>query len=188
MSREEFDILTYGNPTLREKCEPVEDFDDPELKQQIDRMAAMMYENDGIGLAASQVGIMKRFFICDVDWVEADGNGKRIGKRNLRVYINPQVVEESPEDVSFHEGCLSLPGIEGEVYRPHTITMRYQGLDGKIHTEAMTELLARVAQHETDHLDGVLFVDRMSFVKRAALAGKLNQLKRNNKIPAKAGV
>lgn len=179
MSDQSLDILIYGDPRLRERCAPVEEITD-ELQRQIDEMADLMYKHKGIGLAAPQVGIMTRFFICDVDWVNHENGGKK-STPNLRVMINPEIVDESAEDLAFTEGCLSIPGVEGEVYRPEAVTILYEDLDGRQHTEKIDELLARVVQHERDHLDGILFVDRMGFVKRRMLAGQLNRLKKEGR-------
>lgn len=173
-NKEEIKIFLYGDSVLRKECKPVKD-GDPQLRETLNRMARKMYDRSGIGLAAPQVGISQRFVICDVDWFN-DENGKK-PKRRLHVLINPEIVEESTEDGPFVEGCLSIPGVEGEVFRPLEVTVKYQDLHFRWRTRKYTGLLARVVQHELDHLDGKLFVDRMSFVKRKMLAGALNRIK-----------
>ena len=173
-------IRIYDDPVLREKARAVETFD-AELRDLALAMGEKMYDAPGIGLAGPQIGVLKRIFVSDVDWVEKDEEGNRTRnpeKKNLRVFINPEILWESEEDDSMTEGCLSIPGIEGEVYRPTRIKLRFSQLDGKTREEEMEGLLARCAQHEIDHLDGVLFIDRLPFAQRAKLAGALNRLKK----------
>ncbi|MCX7015843.1 MAG: peptide deformylase [Candidatus Sumerlaeota bacterium] len=173
-------IRTYGDPVLRQKSAPVRTVD-AELRRLARAMGEAMYEHRGVGLAAPQVGIHKRLIVVDVEWVKKEGDGEKseTGKRNLRVYVNPEVTWESAEDDSMSEGCLSVPGVEGEVYRPRKIRLKHLSLAGLSHEEEMDGMLARCIQHEIDHLDGVLFVDRMPFLKRARIAGALNRLKKD---------
>ena len=167
-------IRTYGDPCLRVASHAVEAFD-ADLEQLIGDMRDTLYaEAHHIGLAAPQVGVNARLFMMDVDWVN-DEDGK--AQRNLQVFVNPEVVWESETDTSMSEGCLSLPDIEGDVYRPEEVKIRYSDPAGKQHERRLTGLEARCAQHELDHLNGVLFVDRMPFVRRRMLAGKLSRLK-----------
>ena len=177
-------IRIYGDPVLKEKAAPIE-LIDPEVAELAAAMADTMYESSGIGLAAPQVGVSRRLVVVDVDWAsrEREESGRRApanAPRNLRVYVNPLIVWESDEDCSMTEGCLSIPGVEGEVYRPAEVRVRYQDLQGIEHEEAMEDLLARCIQHEIDHLDGILFPDRMPFLKRTRIAGQLNRLKRQD--------
>lgn len=180
-------IKIYGESCLREKCQPVKNFD-AQLEELTSQMAETMYEAPGIGLAAPQIGVTQRIFVTDTIWTEIQETEAENGEeeqssidenpRKYRVYINPEIVWESDEDESMSEGCLSLPGIEGEVYRSCYITLRYQNLKGETQEEKLEEMEARCCQHELDHLDGVLFIDRMPFAKRSLLAVKLSALKR----------
>jgi peptide deformylase len=171
-------VRIYGDPCLKEKSDTVEEFGE-ELKRLVADMGETMYASKGIGLAAPQVGVNKRVFVMDTDWVEEEG-GKKTGKRRLRAFINPEFTWQSEEDEAVSEGCLSLPDLEGDVYRPISVRMRWTDLKGAKHEETLDGLMARCVQHETDHLDGVLFVDRMPFVKRSLLAGKLHQIKKRS--------
>ncbi|MFP4380692.1 MAG: peptide deformylase [Candidatus Sumerlaeia bacterium] len=179
-------IYTYGAPCLDRESEPIEKIDE-EVHKLIDDMAETMYESEGIGLAAPQVGVNKRLFVMDTDWAERE-NGERVGKKNPQAYINPEITWESEVDDAMSEGCLSLPGIEGEVFRPIEVKMRWLDREGREHEEKLDEMMARCVQHERDHLDGILFIKRMPFVKRSLLAGKLRQLKKRQgaEEPAKA--
>ena len=167
-------IRIYGDPCLRVASQPVEAFDGS-LERLIRDMRNTLYaEPHHIGLAAPQVGANTRLFMMDVDWVN-DEEGE--AKRNLQIFINPEITWESDRDVAMSEGCLSLPDIEGDVYRPEQVKIRYTDPAGEQHERQLAGLEARCAQHELDHLDGVLFVDRMPFVRRSMLAGKLSRLK-----------
>jgi peptide deformylase len=172
-------VLTYGNDVLRKLSQSVERLttDDREL---ISSLSETMYALRGVGLAATQVGVLKRILVLDVDQVlQQSANGKpKKNARNLQVFINPEMLWESDEDEPFTEGCLSIPGIEAEVYRPVRIRVRYR--DGTFEEKELETdgLLARVLQHEIDHLNGKLFVDRVSGMKRILMAGRLNRLKK----------
>jgi peptide deformylase len=168
-------VLTYGDELLQQKCEPVESMT-PELQQLIADMGETMYSASGIGLAAPQVGVLQRVLVLDVDQVGEDGVDE--GRRRLRAYINPDIVWASAEDEPFVEGCLSVPGVDAEVYRPVRVRVRYRDEQWNEREEDADGLLARVVQHECDHLDGVLFVDRLGFLKRQSVAGRLRQLRK----------
>ena len=172
------DILIYGNEVLRQKAGPLEKLTDADRKL-IERMAETMYKNRGIGLAANQVGILKQIVVIDIDQLDVKHGGK--GKPNLQVFLNPEIISESAEDTSFREGCLSLPGIEADVYRPLQVEVTYYDLDFQPQKRMLNGFLARVIQHEIDHLNGVLFIDHLSFIRRAALAGQLNRLKKESR-------
>jgi len=168
-------IRIYGDPFLKVSSAPVADFNQ-HLALLVQDMADTMYENRGIGLAALQVGVSQRVFVVDTDWVDEEG-GSPSGARHLKVFVNPEILWESQDDSAMSEGCLSLPEIEGEVYRPTSVRLRWQDQSGTAHERLMEGLEARCAQHELDHLNGILFVDRMPFTKRRLLAGRLRQLK-----------
>lgn len=141
-------IAKYPDPILRQTAKPVADFND-ELKQLADDMAKVMYEDDGIGLAGPQVSKSMRILVVGL------GHGK------YKTYVNPEITFLSKDKHSNEEGCLSLPRIFGKVTRPKKIHIKYQDLDGKVVKEKVKGMDAIVLQHEVDHLDGILFIDRV---------------------------
>ncbi len=160
------EILLYGHPSLRRKCRPVEVFDD-DLRALASRMEVAMYAERGIGLAAPQVGRDLRLLLAE---------DAREGAPRARVFVNPEIVWSSSERDKYAEGCLSLPDVFEDVVRPVRVRMRYQDLEGREQEIEDDGLLARVLQHELDHLEGVLFVDHLSALKRKLLARKLRAL------------
>lgn len=169
------EILIYGNPILRQKAAWIEKLTDNE-RRLVQEMAELMYRRHGIGLAANQVGVLKQIAVIDIDHLEIEPGGKP--RRFLRTLINPQIIWQSEEDSPYREGCLSLPGIETEIYRPQKIKVAYYDLDYQPQELEAEGMLARVIQHEVDHLQGILFIDHLSFSRRAMLAGQLNRLKK----------
>ena len=147
------DIIKYGEPVLEKKAEPVGVFDDA-LSNLVRDMFAAMKRDRGIGLAAPQVARSIRVFVTDVD---EDGP---------RAFVNPEIVRTSPEEVDYEEGCLSFPGLYFVVKRPSAVQVRALDEKGKPFTLDADGLLARVILHENDHLDGKLFIDRVSKLKR----------------------
>ncbi len=143
------DIYTLGEEVLREKTQKVTEFDSA-LAILIDAMFDTMVEADGIGLAAPQIGVSKRFFVVDT----------RRPNEKL-AFINPEIIETSHEVGLYEEGCLSIPGVYYDIERPLSITVQAQDIHGKSFTLKATDVLARVIQHEYDHLNGTLFIDRM---------------------------
>ena len=140
--------MQLGSTVLREKSAVVTEFND-ELRDLAEQMFDAMLNGNGIGLAAPQVGVLKRFFVvCLADGVK-------------RVFVNPNILETSVETAVKEEGCLSIRGIFHDVERPAKVRMQAQGLDGKAFTLDAADALARVIQHEIDHLDGVLYIDRI---------------------------
>ncbi len=166
MKPEDLRLRYYGDPVLRKKAEPVDTFDDL-LKAQADVMFEVMYENDGLGLAGNQVGLLRRLVVLDVP-LEDD-------QRARLVLVNPEILSSKGKDTA-EEGCLSIPEIREDVTRPDVIRVRAKTLDGEEVTFEAGDLLARAIQHEVDHLNGVLFVDRLSSVRRKLLEGKLKQV------------
>ena len=148
------DIVKIGDEVLREKCTPVTVFDDA-LHILIEAMYETLENADGIGLAAPQVGVDKRFFIVSFP----DGTKKE--------FINPEITGYSVETNPYEEGCLSVPGVYHDVVRPSKVIVTAKDADGVEFTLKASGLMARVIQHEYDHLDGVLFVDRLSEDERA---------------------
>jgi len=160
-------IYTFGHDKLREETEPVDSNSD-ELQELIDDMIDTMYAASGIGLAAPQVGRTERLFVIDVTPMANDlnGSGDEIPEQPM-VFINPEIVAESDAVCDFEEGCLSIPDVVETVTRPESITIRYRDRDFEEQEIDIGNMLARVIQHEFDHLFGVLFVDHLgSFRKR----------------------
>jgi len=155
-------VVTYPNSILRKTAEPVESFDD-DLKILLDQMADAMYVKDGVGLAAPQVGISKRIIVVDI------GEG-------LLCLVNPEILAREGEEKVLEEGCLSLPGVRVDVSRPEKITVAgFDEKGGRIEKNVLG-LNARVFQHEIDHLNGVLIIDRLNTLQRVLLKSKLKRL------------
>jgi len=162
-------IITAPDPRLQAVSTDVEKVDE-DIRKLIDDMADSMYEADGIGLAAVQIGVAKRVIVIDLDQKE--------GKKNPRAFINPKITWASDEMAVFEEGCLSVPEIWDDVERPARIKAEYLDLDGKkIEIEA-DGMLATCLQHEMDHLEGVLFIDHFSRLKRSIALRKLAKAKK----------
>ncbi len=125
-------------------------------------MAETMYGANGIGLAGTQVGVMERIFVLDVDQERSDDLERELDSRRLQVFINPEITWESEEDESFEEGCLSIPAVQRDIYRPVKITLHARDENFEPFEVDADKLLARVIQHELDHLNGILFVDHLS--------------------------
>lgn len=149
-------IKIIGDEVLRQKAETVTEFDD-ELKKLADEMIQVMYESDGIGLAAPQVGISKRLLVIDISEINSEFGPM--------TFVNPEIVENTGE-ITMEEGCLSIPGVRESVTRPAEIVLKYQDVEGNEKTERFNDWMSRVLQHEIDHLEGVLFTDYLSPVKR----------------------
>jgi len=143
------EVLAHPNAALRQRASDVDPAQEPDLRGLTVRMARSMYEAPGIGLAAPQIGVLKRVIVYDLD--EGDG---------LVVLCNPRIVDSSDETILDEEGCLSLPGISVPIERAARVVCTAQGLDGADVTIEAEELHARLLQHEIDHLDGVLIIDR----------------------------
>ena len=164
-------IVEVPDPRLREISKPVEGVDDA-LRTLVADMFETMYEAPGIGLAAIQVGVPKRVLVIDLQEPEEEG-GEPV--RDPRVFINPEILTHSEEEVPYTEGCLSVPDQYAEVDRPDRIRARWMELDGKVREEEIEGLLAVCLQHEMDHLNGVLFIDHLSRLKRTMILNKLNK-------------
>ena len=162
-------IVKYPDPVLSKKGAAVTDFG-PELAQFVEEMWASMYAAHGIGLAAPQVGVSKRITVIDVNFKEKPD--ERL------VLINPQIIEREGKQFE-EEGCLSLPEIRDKVQRSARVKVRAQDVNGKFFEAEGEELLARAIQHEIDHLDGILFIDRLSILKRDLAKRKIRKLQKN---------
>ena len=167
-------IIGLGHPTLRKIAEPIT-ADYPDLQQLIDNMFETMYAADGVGLAAPQVDLPIRLVV--IGYRNYDEKKKEyVGDPIERTLINPEIVEAKGEMQYYNEGCLSVPGIHEDVLRPETVVVKYYDRNYQPQTEEMTGLLARIAQHEIDHLNGKVFVDHLSPLKRTLLKRKINDI------------
>lgn len=165
------DILIHPDPRLKKLCEPVTDITD-ELRSAAADMLETMYAAPGVGLAGPQVGLIKRIFVMDCV-KDPEATPRPI------VLMNPEITWSSDAINTYEEGCLSIPEQYAEVERPAEVKMRWLGLDGKMHEEHFTGLWATCAQHELDHLNGKLFIDYLSPLKRQLITRKMEKLKRD---------
>ncbi|MDR2159156.1 MAG: peptide deformylase [Treponema sp.] len=159
------EILTLGNELLRQKAAPVAAIDDTILAA-AEGMIEALHGGNGVGLAGPQVGLMRRIFVVHV------------GEDVPRVFINPSIIETSQETVKYEEGCLSVPGCWADVVRPRAVKIQAWNERGRPFTLETGGILARVILHEYDHLEGVLFIDRLSEPKRNRLLAKMEKMKR----------
>ena len=172
-------ILEVPDPRLKTLSTRVERFDDA-LKTLVADMFETMYAAPGIGLAAIQVGVPQRVLVIDLQEPGADHEDGSPGEpiKDPRVFINPEILDPSQDLATYTEGCLSVPEIYAEVDRPKTIRARWQDLDGAVHEEDMDGLWATCLQHEMDHLEGILFIDHLSRLKREMALKKLDKLRK----------
>jgi peptide deformylase len=170
-------ILEAPDPRLRTISKPVDGIDD-ELRALVEDMFETMYDAPGIGLAAIQIGVPKRVLVIDLQEQE-DAEGKPI--RQPRVFINPELFDPSEDQSVYNEGCLSVPDQYAEVERPAVIHARWLDEQGVQHEEKLEGLLATCLQHEMDHLEGILFIDHLSRLKRDMVLKKLEKARRANR-------
>ncbi len=162
-----YEIQTYGKKVLRTKTEEITQIDD-NLRDFVANMFETMYAAEGIGLAAPQVSNSIRLFVIDLSPLdEAEGR---------RVFVNPQIIKFGDENDEFEEGCLSIPTVREIVTRPTSIRITYQDMNGQHYDEVIDGFLARVIQHEYDHLEKTLFVDHISSLKRSLLKNTLKKI------------
>ncbi len=164
-------LVIAPDERLNTKSSPIEKVDDALRKLAADMLDTMYYER-GIGLAAVQVGVLKRMLVADVTWRENEGPGEQ------HVLINPEILEDTKDEHIYKEGCLSFPDQFAEVTRPSGVRVRYLDLDGKQQEKTFDGLLATCIQHEIDHLNGIVFVDHISSLKRDMIIRKLKKLKK----------
>lgn len=167
-------ILEAPDPRLRVISKPVETVDDS-VRTLVADMFETMYDAPGIGLAAVQVGVPQRILVIDLQEDE-DEEGKPI--RDPRVFINPEILDPADDRNIYNEGCLSVPDQYAEIERPAACRARWIDLDGKPHDERIEGMLATCLQHEMDHLEGILFIDHLSRLKRGMILKKLDKLRR----------
>jgi peptide deformylase len=158
------DIITLPDPLLRRSSAPVERMDD-ELRTLIDDMLETMYDAPGVGLAAVQLAVPRRVIVMDVQYRLKDEEGGEVAKAPIAM-VNPEILTRGDEMRVHEEGCLSIPEFYAEVERPAKVTVRYIGRDGKQQEMECEDVLATVVQHEVDHLNGKLFIDYLSRLKR----------------------
>jgi peptide deformylase len=167
-------IYLYDHPVLRQKAEPITEIT-PQLRQLAQDMLETMYAAHGIGLAANQVGIPQQLIVIDL--------GEEEGMKKPLVLLNPVIEAASEEMCSMEEGCLSIPEVRETVLRPAAVQVRYLDLRGREHRTEAAGLLARVLQHEIDHLNGIYFIDRLSPLRRLRLRRKLERVAQGEVIP-----
>lgn len=172
-------IIAYGAPVLKKKAAPIES-DYPKLSELIEDMWETMYASNGVGLAAPQIGLSVRLFVIDAAPFAADEELDAEEVKTLesfkKVFINPKIITEEGDRWAFNEGCLSIPEVREDVQRHEQLTIEYKSEDFKTHTETFTGLAARVVQHEYDHIEGVLFTDHLSPLKRRLIKNKLTAI------------
>jgi len=179
-------IVAYGDPVLKKKAQPIEK-NHPNLKQLIDDMWETMYAAYGVGLAAPQIGESIRLFIVDGSPFGKDNSLDIVERRDIRdfkkVFINPEITSYSGPQESFNEGCLSIPDVREDVVRQATIEIAYYDENFKHITEEISGIAARIVQHEYDHVEGILFTDKLGPLKKRLLKTKLNQISRGKITP-----
>ena len=187
-------VVAYGDPVLRKVCEDI-DKDYPKLDAFIANMWDTMYNANVLGFAAPQAGRAIRLFTIDANPFAEEGEEDfEYLKDFKRVFINAEIIERKGEEWAFNEGCLTIPDVHEDVFRPETIVMEYYDENWKFHTEEFSGLAARVIQHEYDHIEGILFTDKLSSLKKRLLKGKLNGIAKgkvdvdyNMRFPLKKG-
>lgn len=169
-------IVAYGDPVLKKKAKNITP-EYPKFSELIENMYETMYEAHGVGLAAPQIGLPIRVFLVDTTPFAEDESYTPEEQEQLanfkKTFVNAEILEEEGEEWAFSEGCLSIPGINEDVFRKPTVTIKYQDENFKEYTETYDGLIARVIQHEYDHIEGVLFTDKLSSLKKRLIKGKL---------------
>ena len=172
-------IVAYGDPVLRKVADAI-DAAYPDLEKLITNMKETMYNASGVGLAAPQIGKAIRLFLIDASPFAEDDNlseeERTVLKSFNRVFINPKILEEEGEEWIFNEGCLSIPDVREDVSRQPKITIEYQDENFTLHKETLEGLAARVFQHEYDHIEGILFTDKLSTLKKRIIKKKLENI------------
>ncbi|MBU3822402.1 peptide deformylase [Flavobacteriaceae bacterium XHP0103] len=175
-------IVAYGDPVLKKKAKDIsKDF--PKLDELLSNMFETMYNAYGVGLAAPQIGLPIRLFIVDTAPF-ADDEMTEEEQMELKsfkqVFINAKIIQEEGKEWSFNEGCLSIPDVREDVYRQPKITVEYYDEHFEKHTKVFDGLIARVIQHEYDHIEGVLFTDKLSSLKKRLIKGKLVKISKGD--------
>ncbi|MGJ8592689.1 MAG: peptide deformylase [Aquaticitalea sp.] len=172
-------IVAYGDAVLRKKAEDISK-EYPKLDELISNMYETMYGAFGVGLAAPQIGLAIRLFLVDTSPFSEDDDFTKEEQDELknfkRTFINAQILEEAGDEWAFNEGCLSIPDVREDVFRKPEITIQYQDENFITKTEKFDGLIARVIQHEYDHIEGVLFTDKLSALKKRLIKGRLGNI------------
>lgn len=172
-------IVAYGDPVLRKECKPITK-EYPDLDALLENMFETMYAARGIGLAAPQIGVPVRIFIVDATPFEDDEDLSEEEQQFVatfkKVFINATITEESGDEWAFNEGCLSIPDVREDVFRQPDITIEYQDENFEKHTEKFSGIVARIIQHEYDHIEGILFTDKLSPLKKRLIKSKLTNI------------
>jgi len=164
-------IVHYGDPILRKKCDSFKYFSN--IDDLLNDMFDSMYEAEGIGLAANQIGLNMNLFIIDITHTEE--------AESPHVFINSEMISKYGDEGVYQEGCLSLPGISLDVLRPENVTLKYQTPDEEWHEDEFDGLLSRAIQHETDHLNGIYIIDRVSEIEKIQYQTELKELEKISK-------
>ena len=173
------EILTEPNKLLRTKSLAVEKVD-KNLQKLMDDMLETMYAAPGIGLAAIQVGVPKRVIVLDIGWrnkLESANDEKQVVRKNPMCFVNPEIITKSTNNSAYEEGCLSLPGQFAEIERPDKCRIKYLDYYGQSKELVAKDMLATCIQHEMDHLEGILFIDYLSKLKKSMIVKKLTKQK-----------
>jgi len=168
-----YPIIAYGDPVLRRKATAIDRDEYPHIKQIIDDMYETMYGARGVGLAAPQVGLSMRLFVIDASVFSDEEPDLKDFKKT---FINATILEETGEEWAFNEGCLSIPDIREDVYRKPTVRISYYDENWKHHEDTFSGLAARVIQHEYDHIEGKLFTDKLSPLRKRLIEKRLNDI------------
>jgi peptide deformylase len=172
-------IVAYGDAVLKRKAKEI-DKDYPKLDELIENMYETMYGAYGVGLAAPQIGLSIRLFLVDTEPFSEDEDLSEKDREQMKnfkmTFINPIILEEEGDEWAFNEGCLSIPDVREDVFRQPKIKIQYQDENFETHVEEYDGLIARVIQHEYDHIEGVLFTDKLSSFKKRLIKGKLSNI------------
>lgn len=176
-------IVAYGSPVLKKKAVEISK-DYPNLEELIDNMFETMYNANGVGLAAPQIGLSIRLFVIDAKPFSQDESLTESEVKELqdfkRVFINPKIIEEKGVEWDFNEGCLSIPDVHEDIFRKPEIKIEYQDQNFDTKIETLSGLPARVVQHEYDHIEGILFTDRISNLKKRLIKSRLTNITKGN--------
>ena len=180
-------IVAYGDPVLRKKATAI-NAEYPKLDTLIENMFETMYGARGLGLAAPQIGLAIRLFLVDASPFQDDDDLSEEERQECaefkKVFINPKIIAEEGDEWAFNEGCLSIPNINEDVFRKPTITIEYYDENFKKYTETYDGIIARIIQHEYDHIEGILFTDKLSVLKKRLLKSKLTNISKGKIEPA----
>ncbi|RYZ93969.1 MAG: peptide deformylase [Sphingobacteriaceae bacterium] len=172
-----YPIIAYGDPVLKKKATAIDPEEYPHIKQLVDDMFETMYGARGVGLAAPQIGLSMRVFVVDATVFDDEEPQLKDFKK---AFINAQVIEETGEEWAFNEGCLSIPEVREDVYRKPTIKISYYDENWKHHEETISGLAARVIQHEYDHIEGKLFTDKLSPLRKRLIQKRLTDISKGS--------